>query len=139
MRRNQISSYENLQESVRELDLGVIDTVRYVYNDKDTVITIKTDEFTSICPKTSLPDFAKLTIYYRPDKLLIELKSLKFYLHKYRNLGIFQENAISKILEDLVKSASPNFMMVVGEFNPRGGLSTRIVSRYYKDRESFED
>ncbi|MGC8645007.1 MAG: preQ(1) synthase [Thermoplasmata archaeon] len=109
-----------------------MDSVSFPYSKGRTVITIETDEFTSVCPRTGMPDFGKITIHYLPDRRIIELKSLKLYLHKYRNVGIFQENAVNKILSDLVKSASPRFMVVIGEFNPRGGIRTRIVARYEK-------
>jgi 7-cyano-7-deazaguanine reductase len=127
-----VSDYENLQEKIKKMNLGKVDSVLFQYSENSTLVTIETDEFTSICPRTGMPDYGKITIHYLPDKKIIELKSLKLYLHRYRNIGIFQENAINKILDDLVKSASPKFMVVVGEFNPRGGLRTRITSRYEK-------
>jgi len=129
-----VSEYEHLQDNIDGLDLGKVDSVSFPYAGSSTVITIETDEFTSVCPKTGLPDFGKITIHYLPDEKIIELKSLKLYLHRYRNVGIFQENAVNKILNDLVKSASPRFMVVTGEFNPRGGIRTRISARYEKDK-----
>jgi 7-cyano-7-deazaguanine reductase len=129
-----VSEYEHLQDNIDSLDLGKVDSVSFPYAGSSTVITIETDEFTSVCPKTGLPDFGKITIHYLPDEKIIELKSLKLYLHRYRNVGIFQENAVNKILNDLVKSASPRFMVVTGEFNPRGGIRTRISARYEKDK-----
>jgi 7-cyano-7-deazaguanine reductase len=127
-----VSDYENLQEKIKKMNLGKVDSVLFQYSENSTLVTIETDEFTSICPRTGMPDYGKITIHYLPDKKIIELKSLKLYLYRYRNIGIFQENAINKILDDLVKSASPKFMVVIGEFNPRGGLRTRITSRYEK-------
>ncbi len=125
-----VSEYENLQKEIKKLDLGKVNSVLFPYNKSSSHITIETDEFTSICPKTGMPDFGKITVQYLPDKRIIELKSLKLYLHRYRNVGIFQENAVNKILEDLVKSCSPKFMVVIGEFNARGGLRTRITARF---------
>jgi 7-cyano-7-deazaguanine reductase len=93
-------------------------------------ITIIVPEYTSVCPKTGLPDFGKIEIKYLPDKLCIELKSLKLYLGVYRNVGIFYENAVNKILEDLVKACSPKWAVVRGEFNPRGGIKTVIEAHY---------
>ena len=93
-------------------------------------ITIVMPEFTSICPKTGLPDFGTITIRYRPDKLCLELKSLKGYFLAYRNLGIFYENAVNKILEDIVAAIRPEWCKVQGEFTPRGGLSTSIEARW---------
>lgn len=127
-----MSEYENLQENVRDLDLGKVDSVYFPYHDRGTIVSIETEEFTSICPRTGLPDYGKITIRYLPDRRIIELKSLKLYLTRYRNVGIFQENAVNKILDDLVKTSSPRFMIVVGEFNPRGGLKSRIIARYEK-------
>ncbi len=127
-----MSEYENLQKSIKNLDLGKIDSVIFPYQENSTHVTIETDEFTSICPKTGMPDFGKITVHYLPDKKIIELKSFKLYLHRYRNVGIFQENAVNKILEDLVKSVSPRFMAVVGEFKARGGLKTRVIARFEK-------
>jgi 7-cyano-7-deazaguanine reductase len=92
----------------------------------DYEIKIESPEFTSICPKTSLPDFGTIFISYVPDKHCLELKSLKKYLLSYRNLGIFYENAINRILEDIVKACDPIKASVVGEFNPRGGLVSTV-------------
>lgn len=129
------STYEGLQNEIRNIEVGSIDVVNFPYSERSTLISIKSEEFTSICPKTGLPDFAKITINYIPDKKLIELKSLKLYLNSYRNIGIFQENAVNKILDDIVRYASPKFAVVIGEFNVRGGLSSRIVVRYDKHLE----
>lgn len=87
-------------------------------------------EFTSVCPKTGLPDFGTLTIKYIPKESILELKSLKMYLLAYRNLGIFQENAVNKILEDVVAACEPESAEVTGEFNPRGGISSKVVACY---------
>ena len=87
-------------------------------------------EFTSVCPKTGLPDFGKLTISYVPDKHCVELKSLKLYELGYRSLGIFQENAVNRFLRDLVAAVKPVSVSVVGEFNPRGGLSSKITATW---------
>jgi len=87
-------------------------------------------EFTSVCPKTGLPDFGRVTIKYVPDKLLLELKALKMYMLSYRNLGIFQENAVNSILDDIVAACKPRFAEVIGEFNPRGGIASKVVARY---------
>src|SRR5438105_7617517 len=86
-------------------------------------IVVDIPEFTSVCPKTGLPDFGRLTIRYMPDKRCMELKSLKEYLLEYRNLGIFQENVINRVLEDIVRAAKPVWVVVKGDFNARGGIS----------------
>lgn len=93
-------------------------------------IKIEMPEFTSICPRTGLPDFGTLTLRYIPNELVAELKALKFYINAFRNMGIFQENVVNRVLRDLVKAAKPLFCEVVGEFTPRGGLKTRIVARF---------
>ena len=93
-------------------------------------IEIVMPEFTSVCPKTALPDFGKIVLRYIPDKLCLELKSYKMYLHAYRELGIFQENVVNRVLRDIVKAANPISATVVGEFTPRGGLSTVITAAW---------
>ena len=95
--------------------------------DYEVVITIP--EFTSICPKTGLPDFATLTITYVPDRLCVELKSLKEYVNAYRSLGIFNENVVNRMLEDLVAALAPRQIAVRGVFTPRGGIQTTVEAR----------
>jgi 7-cyano-7-deazaguanine reductase len=87
-------------------------------------------EFTSVCPKTGLPDFGVISIRYMPDRECLELKSLKEYLFTYRNLGIFQENIVNQVLEDVVRWAKPVWAVVKGDFRPRGGIGTIIEARY---------
>ena len=99
-------------------------------------ITIVIPEYTSICPKTNLPDFGTVTIRYVPEELCIELKSLKYYLLGYRNLGIFYENAINRILKDLVAACLPVSATVTGEFNVRGGMKSIIEARYARETGS---
>ena len=99
-----------------------------------TTITIVDPEYNAICPKTGLPDFGTLTIVYEPDKRAIELKSFKMYMTAYRNIGIFYENAVNRVLRDLVAACEPVWMTVTGEFNARGGIRTRVDVRY--DRKS---
>lgn len=94
------------------------------------IITTRYPEYTSMCPKTGLPDYGTITIQYQPRKSCIELKSLKFYLLAYRNLGIFYENAVNKILHDIVDAIQPAWCIVKGEFTPRGGLNTTIFARW---------
>jgi 7-cyano-7-deazaguanine reductase len=97
-------------------------------------ILVDVPEFTSICPKTGLPDFGTLEIRYLPHRHCLELKSLKEYLHGYRNLGIFQENIVNRVLEDLVRAARPKWMVVKGVFRPRGGLGTTVEARWPRPR-----
>jgi len=94
------------------------------------VITTRFPEYSSVCPKTGLPDYGTITIQYQPRKSCIELKSLKIYLLAYRNLGIFYENAVNEILHDLVDAMHPEWCVVKGEFAPRGGLHTSVFARW---------
>lgn len=93
-------------------------------------ILIDDPEFTSVCPKTGLPDFGRITIRYVPRAHCLELKSVKEYLFTYRNLGIFQENIVNQILDDVVMACDPLWAKVVGDFRPRGGISTVVEARY---------
>ena len=97
-------------------------------------IEIEIPEFTSVCPKTGLPDFGRLTLRYTPDKLCLELKSLKMYLLAYRNLGIFYENVVNRFLRDIVKAVKPVNAVVIGEFTPRGGLQSKVTATWSKQR-----
>ena len=99
-------------------------------------ITVTIPEFTSVCPRTGLPDFGTLTIRYMPDKLCLELKSLKMYILAYRNLGIFYENAVNRILKDVTAACSPKWLTVRGEFNFRGGMKTVVEARYPKENKT---
>ena len=94
------------------------------------VITTKFPEYSSVCPKTGLPDFGVITIQYVPRKDCIELKSLKMYLLAYRQLGIFYENAVNRMLRDIVEAIHPAWCVVRGEFTPRGGLTTTVEARW---------
>jgi len=100
-------------------------------------ITISYPEFTSICPKTGLPDFGTVTIRYMPMAKCIELKSLKQYFISYRNLGIFYENVVNRVLRDLVKATDPKWMVVQGEFSARGGMRGSVEATYGKVPPSF--
>jgi 7-cyano-7-deazaguanine reductase len=100
----------------------------------DYEIEIDTPEFTSVCPKTGLPDFGKILLRYTPDKKCLELKSYKMYLLAYRGVGIFQENATNRILRDVVKACNPIRATVVGDFSPRGGLGTVVTAEYTRKR-----
>ena len=93
-------------------------------------ITITIPEFTCICPRTGLPDFGTITIHYSPAKRCLELKSLKSYIGSFRNLGIFNENAANRILDDVVRATKPKWAVVKGEFSPRGGIRTLVEARY---------
>ena len=97
-------------------------------------IEVVVAEFTSVCPKTGLPDFGRLTLRYTPDKLCLELKSLKLYVLAYRNLGIFYENVVNRFLRDIVATIKPVSIEVMGEFTPRGGLQSTITASWSKSK-----
>ena len=117
-------------ESEDAIDVAVLETVPFEYPDSATEVVYETDEFTAVCPWTGLPDFARLTIRYVPHNSLVELKSLKYYLTSYRNVGILQEHAVNRILQDLVKLLQPVSMVVEAEYRERGGIKTKAVARY---------
>ena len=96
-------------------------------------IEIVISEFTSVCPKTGLPDFGKLTLRYIPGETAVELKSLKMYMLAYRNLGIFYENAVNRFLRDIVKACNPVRATLIGEFTPRGGIMSKITASWSRD------
>lgn len=102
----------------------------------DYEIEIVMPEFTSVCPKTGLPDFGKIVLRYVPEKLCLELKSYKMYLLAFRDLGIFQENAVNRILRDVVKAANPVTATVIGDFSARGGLTTLVTAAYERKRRT---
>lgn len=132
MKRETITSYgytTKQAQSVKNIKLPLIDAWENQY-EREYTITIVHPEFTSVCPKTGLPDFGKITIEYIPDKLCMELKSLKFYFLQYRNFGIFMENIANRVLDDVVKAVKPKYCKVTGDFSPRGGLSSIIEATY---------
>ncbi len=103
--------------------------------ERDYSITIRCPEFTSVCPKTGQPDFGEIIIEYTPDKLCVELKSLKFYLQSYRNKGIFYEALTNEILDDLSLACKPRRMKVLSRFTPRGGITTEVTVEYSMDKK----
>jgi len=121
--------------------INLLETFENQYPDRDYNIIHTAPEFTSLCPKTGQPDFATIIIEYIPDKLCIELKSLKLYLNSYRSDGIFFESVTNKILDDLVKACKPRYMLITADFNVRGGISSVIEAEYiseeFKNNESF--
>jgi 7-cyano-7-deazaguanine reductase len=109
----------------------VLETIAYKYHGRRPIdITIRQPEYTSVCPMTGLPDAGCITIRYRPGKKIVELKSLKFYLLQYRNVGIFYEHVVNRILDDLVAVLAPWWMEVTGDFTARGGITTQVTAVY---------
>jgi 7-cyano-7-deazaguanine reductase len=115
-----------------KLSLPAIETWPNLYRGYEITITIP--EYTSICPRTHLPDFGTITIHYLPDKKCVELKSLKYYILAYRNLGIFYENAVNRILDDVARACRPKWAVVRGEFTTRGGMHATVEARYPRKR-----
>ncbi len=127
-----VSSYEGKQNHIPGLQTPAIETFANVYESKDYLIEFAIPEFTAICPKTGLPDFGTIEISYKPHTKCIELKSLKEYILFFRNTGIFHENVVNKILEDILKYTEPLYIKVRGDFNVRGGIKTIVTREYSK-------
>ena len=113
-------------KSEEAIDPGLLLTFQYDYPDQDAQVAIDTDEFTAVCPWTGLPDYGTLTISYVPHRSCIELKSLKYYLLSYRDVGIVQEHAANRVLNDLVACCQPKSMAIVLDYKVRGGLHTTV-------------
>ena len=114
------------------IDFAVLEAIPFDYPGSATEVVYETDEFTCVCPWTGLPDFARLAIRYVPDHSLVELKSLKYYLTSYRNVGILQEHTVNRILQDLVQLLDPLSMVIEADYKERGGLRTKAIARYEK-------
>lgn len=134
MKKIKKSAYEGLQKDVRSLKTPEIEIWGNRYRDKEYTISIRTDEFSCICPKTGLPDFADISIEYVPDKYCIELKSFKMYLFFFRNIGIFHEHFTNKVLDDIVSACRPRCVKITTVFKSRGGISTTVTREYEKDK-----
>jgi 7-cyano-7-deazaguanine reductase len=123
-----LSSLGGSSEPGRELE-----TFPNHHSDRDYVVTLTTDEFTCLCPKTGQPDFAAITIEYVPDERIVESKSLKLYFWSFRNEGVFHEHVANMILDDLVKALEPRWCRVVANFSIRGGISISVDAEYNRD------
>jgi len=126
------SSYEGLQNKVRQLKTPAIEVWKNQYPDREYAIELDVPEFTCICPKTGLPDFARINIVYYPDRWCLELKSFKMYTVFYRDVGIFHEHFVNKILDDIVKACRPRRAKVRAVVNPRGGITTTVEAEYIR-------
>jgi 7-cyano-7-deazaguanine reductase len=107
------------------------------YPERDYEITHVNPEFTSVCPVTGLPDFGEITMRFVPDKLCVELKSLKYYFIGFRNRGIFYEAVINEILEDMVTAMEPRWMEITGKFSTRGGLHSNVAAKFTKSKDGL--
>lgn len=128
-------TYDGLQGHIPSLQTPELEIWEFQYPNTDTKLTINIPEFTCICPKTGLPDFATLQIEYRPAKDCLELKSLKEYLMFFRDIGIFHEHVVNKLLTDCVAACKPEWMVIRGIFNARGGIQTTAVANYQKEQK----
>ncbi len=130
---NNNSTYDELQTHIRELKTPQIETWENKYSDKDYIVEITNLEFTAVCPKTGLPDYATICIKYIPDRDCVELKSLKEYFVFFRDVGIFHEHVVNKVLEDFVAACQPREAEIIGNFNIRGGMKTVVTTNYRKE------
>jgi len=117
-------------ESEDAIDVAVLEAIPFEYPGSATEVVYETEEFTAVCPWTGLPDFARLIITYVPQEKLVELKSLKYYLTSFRNVGILQEHAVNRILNDLAALLEPLSMTVEAEYRERGGIWTKATAKY---------
>lgn len=113
-----------------KIDTAVLDTFDYEYPGKEVLLTISTDEFTAVCPFSGLPDFGEIIIEYVPNAKCIELRSLKYYLTSYRNVGMYYEHIINRVRDDLVACCDPIRMTIIGHYKVRGGLKTSARAEY---------
>lgn len=125
-------------DGVEALTPKVLETFPYEYPAREAMVEIETDEWSCVCPFSGLPDFGRLTVSYLPSDVCIELKSLKYYLTSFRNVGIYQEHAANRVLDDLVACCSPQWMEVELDYRLRGGLHTVVTVAYGED-ESEDD
>jgi len=126
----QAGSYDGRQGHIRGLDLPKIEVFENIYADRDYEVNLEFPEFTAICPKTGLPDFGIITINYSPDKYCLELKSLKEYFLAYRNIGIFHENVVNRILDDILLAADMRRADVKVVYGARGGIVTTVSRNF---------
>ena len=126
------SDINNLKpESLESVSAAVLDPINYQYRGKrDIEITIRQPEYTSLCPMTGLPDVGCIIIQYTPNQKIVELKSLKYYLLQYRNVGVFYEHLVNRILDDLAEVLKPKQLSVTGDFTARGGITTCVIAKY---------
>ena len=121
-------------QSEAAIDTTVLEAIPFDYPGSATEVVYDTEEFTCVCPWTGLPDFACLVIRYLPNQSLVELKSLKYYLTSFRNVGILQEHAVNRILKDLVALLKPAWLVVEAEYRERGGIKTKAVAKYEREQ-----
>ena len=117
-------------QGIGAIRADLLDTFAYEYAGREILLELETDEFTSVCPWSGLPDFGRLRVVYVPDRLCLELKSYKYYLFSYRHVGIYYEHLTQRILQDLVEAVQPLYLRVEGDFRQRGGIATRARAEF---------
>ena len=117
-----------------KIDKSILQAIDYEYPRREIEVAMRCDEFTCVCPFSGLPDFASLTIRYAPRKKLVEMKSLKYYLYAFRNVKIYNEHAINKIMEDLIRLLNPRRMTIEGHFTSRGGITNTVTAAFPSPR-----
>lgn len=130
---NQIEDRERsariaVRKDVDSLQTDMLEFLEYQYQGKSITIATVTEEFTSVCPMTGLPDFGKITLVYKPSAHIVELKSLKYYLFQFREVGIFYEHIVNRIADDLHSGLAAESLEIIGEFTPRGGMQTTVTA-----------
>ncbi|RLF30157.1 MAG: NADPH-dependent 7-cyano-7-deazaguanine reductase QueF [Thermoplasmata archaeon] len=128
-----VYGYSGLQEHVRKLRLPPLGVVENLYREAEYTVRLETSELTALCPKTGNPDYYTLIVEYVPDERILELKSFRYYLQAFRNVGIFHENLANRIFEDLLRALRPRRLKVVLRANVRGGISATVVREHQKE------
>ena len=118
-----------------DIDITILKTIKYKYPENKILVNLESDEFTCLCPFSGLPDYAHINIKYIPDKKLIELKSLKYYLYAFRNVKVYNEHAVNKILNDLKKILAPQELIVEAEFTARGGIKNKVSASFLRNEK----
>jgi len=119
--------------SPQDIDISILQTIKYKYPKNKTLVNLESDEFTCLCPFSGLPDYARVNIKYIPDKKLIELKSLKYYLYAFRSVKVYNEHAVNKILDDLKNLLNPRELTVEAEFSARGGIKNKVSASFSRN------
>jgi len=121
--------------SPQDIDISILQTIKYKYPKNKTLVNLESDEFTCLCPFSGLPDYARVNIKYIPDKKLIELKSLKYYLYAFRSVKVYNEHAVNKILDDLKNLLNPRELTVEAEFSARGGIKNKVSASFSRNEK----
>jgi len=127
MKENNFSDYKPTIQDYSAVNSSLLESIDYEYKSKKTDIKIETEEFSAVCPWSGLPDYGSLIVEYTPSDIILELKSFKYYLYTYRNVGIYQEHAVNMIFEDLLEFLNPQKLKVILKYNIRGGITTTAM------------